>query len=223
MVLLCALVSVAAFAVGGIPFGYLVGRIVLKDDIRKFGSGNIGATNVGRVLGWKWGIGVLLLDALKGLLPVLLTDRLLAAAGQQDPAGYCRLAAGLAAVTGHMYPIWLRLRGGKGVATALGVVAMVSPFCSGIALFGFVCTLMLSRMVSLSSIVASLAFATSHVLRMGGAAWTATGLPLTAFSFLIPGLIIWRHRSNIRRILDGTENRIMGGKKTDNGDEAAGA
>jgi glycerol-3-phosphate acyltransferase PlsY len=223
MIFLCVLVSVTAFAVGGIPFGYLVGRIVLKDDIRKFGSGNIGATNVGRVLGWKWGIGVLFLDALKGLLPVLLTDRLLEAAGQQDPAGYCRLAAGLAAVTGHMYPVWLRLRGGKGVATALGVVAMVSPFCSGIALLCFVGTLLLSRMVSMSSIIASLAFALSHVLRTGGAAWTATGLPLTVFSFLIPGLIIWRHRSNIRRILDGTENRIMSNQKTENRNGSAGA
>lgn len=214
MVFVCVLVSVAAFAFGGIPFGYLVGRLVLKDDIRKFGSGNIGATNVGRVLGWKWGIGVLLLDALKGLLPVLLADQLLVTTGYQDPAGYCRLTAGLAAIIGHMYPIWLRLRGGKGVATALGVVAMVSPMCSGIALVCFVSTLLLSRMVSMSSIVASLAFALSHLLRAGAAAWTATGLPLTIFSILIPGLIIWRHRSNMRRILDGTENRIMSRKKT---------
>lgn len=214
MLLVCLIAAGVAFAVGGIPFGYLVGRLILKDDIRRFGSGNTGATNVGRVLGWRWGILVLLLDALKGLLPVLAADELLQMTGDEDPAGYCRLIAGISAVVGHMYPIWLRLRGGKGVATALGVVVIVSPVCSGMAFLSFAIVLFASRMVSLSSIVASLVFATSHLFRSGANAWTATGLPLTLFSFVIPGLIIWRHRTNIGRILNGTENRIGAAKSS---------
>jgi len=212
MFLVCLTAAVVAFAVGGIPFGYLVGHLILKDDIRRFGSGNIGATNVGRVLGWRWGILVLILDALKGLLPVLVVDEVLRSTGHSDPAGYCRLITGISAVVGHMYPIWLRLRGGKGVATALGVVLIVSPVCSGLAFLSFSVVLLLSRMVSLSSIVASLVFAISHLIRTGATAWTGTGLPLTIFSFVIPGLIIWRHRTNIGRILTGTENRLGAGK-----------
>lgn len=201
-----------AFLVGGIPFGYLVGRAVMGGDIRSHGSGNIGATNVWRVLGWKCGMAVLLLDAFKGLLPTMFSERLLRLGGFQ-PASWLLVAAGLSAIAGHMFPVWLRFRGGKGVATALGVVLVISPKSSGLALAAFLLVLGLSRMVSLSSIAASLVYGLSHLVFWGAAAWTVPRLPSTLFSLVVPGLIIWRHRSNVVRIMRGTENRLGGGPR----------
>lgn len=198
---------ILAFLLGGIPFGYVVGRLVLRDDIRRHGSGNIGATNVWRVLGWKYGVSVLLLDALKGLLPTALSGICVRAAGYV-PADWLMVAAGLSAIAGHMFPVWLHFHGGKGVATALGVVLVISPKSSGVSLLAFLLVMLASRMVSLSSIIAALAYAGSHLWLMGSSAWTPRGLPATLFALIVPALIIWRHRSNIRRILNGTENRF---------------
>jgi glycerol-3-phosphate acyltransferase PlsY len=196
-----------AFLLGGIPFGYLVGRLVLGDDIRSYGSGNIGATNVWRVLGWKCGVSVLLLDALKGLLPTAMSEVTLRSTGCVPP-DWLMVAAGLSAIVGHMFPVWLRFRGGKGVATALGVVLVISPKSSGFALLAFLLAMVASRMVSLSSILAALAYAASHLWLRGQSAWTAQGLPATLFALIVPAMIIWRHRGNIRRILNGTESRF---------------
>jgi glycerol-3-phosphate acyltransferase PlsY len=196
-----------AFLLGGIPFGYVIGRLVLRDDIRRHGSGNIGATNVWRVLGWKCGVSVLLLDALKGLLPTALSEIVVRAAGHTPPE-WLMVAAGLSAIAGHMFPVWLRFHGGKGVATALGVVLVISPKASGFSLAAFLVVMLASRMVSLSSIVAALAYAGAHLWLQGDAAWTTRGLPATVFALVVPALIIWRHRGNIRRILNGTESRF---------------
>ena len=113
MVFVIGAFCVIAFLVGGIPFGYLVGRSLLKDDIRKHGSGNIGATNVARLLGWKWGFIVLFLDALKGLLPTLATKLFLKNHGSEELVNLGAILAGISCIVGHMYPIWLKLRGGK--------------------------------------------------------------------------------------------------------------
>ena len=113
---------VIAVLVGGVPFGYLIVRLILKDDIRNHGSGNIGATNVARILGWKWGFVVLFLDALKGLLPTLATRLYLRDSGGIELMHLGTILAGICCIVGHMYPVWLKLRGGKGVATALGVI-----------------------------------------------------------------------------------------------------
>lgn len=196
-----------AFLLGGIPFGYIIGRLMLRDDIRRHGSGNIGATNVWRVLGWKCGVSVLLLDALKGLLPTALSEITLQSAGFEPPH-WLMVAAGLSAIVGHMFPVWLHFRGGKGVATALGVVLVISPKSSGIALLVFLPAMVVSRMVSLSSILAALAYAVSHLWLRGQSAWTSQGLPATLFALVVPAMIIWRHRGNIRRILNGTESRF---------------
>ena len=128
MMIACCL---TAFVVGGIPFGYLVGHLILKDDIRKHGSGNIGATNVARVIGWKWGSIVLILDAIKGLSPTLAAKMLLSSRPDCSPnfVLFATIATGIAAILGHMYPVWLRLRGGKGVATARSSWAF--PDCRG--------------------------------------------------------------------------------------------
>jgi glycerol-3-phosphate acyltransferase PlsY len=118
------------------------------------------------------------------------------------------VAAGLSAIAGHMFPVWLRFHGGKGVATALGVVLVISPKASGFSLAAFLVVMLASRMVSLSSIVAALAYAGAHLWLQGDAAWTTRGLPATVFALVVPALIIWRHRGNIRRILNGTESRF---------------
>jgi glycerol-3-phosphate acyltransferase PlsY len=210
LVLACALVS---FLIGGIPFGFLAGRLLLGDDIRRHGSGNIGATNVWRVLGWKAGVLVLLLDALKGMLPVLAAGAVMRWAAVDDRGQVAPLMSGLAAIFGHMYPVWLGLRGGKGVATALGAVLVAAPLHSAAALVVFVLSLAVSRMVSLASILAALGFLVFHLQKYGMAALSTNRLPLTVFSLIVPAVIIWRHRTNLVRIVNGTERRIGGSKR----------
>ena len=205
-----------SFLIGGIPFGYLIARVVLKDDIRKHGSGNIGATNVGRVCGWKWGSLVLVLDALKGLLPTLICPRWLATAdGYPQSLQFLTIVAGMSAIAGHMFPVWLGFKGGKGVATALGVVLVISWKASLVALGAFIIIVALSRMVALASIAAAIAFMATQLILQGSKTLDASFLPMTLFSILIPVLIIWRHRSNIQRMWRGEENRIGRRKKDD--------
>lgn len=205
--------SAVAFLIGGIPFGYLMGRLVLKDDIRRHGSGNIGATNVGRVLGWKWGGLVLLLDALKGLLPTIGTWLMSTNRVSDEWAGHAIVAAGLSAIVGHMYPVYLKLRGGKGVATALGVVIILAPAAMGIALVIFLVTLITDRRMALASMLAAIAFGVAYLTLEGKTAWTPAAASRTAFAVAIPVLIIWRHRTNIQRLLSGTEPKV--GQRTD--------
>ncbi len=212
MISVSLLAAAIAFAIGGIPFGYLTGRLVLKDDIRRHGSGNTGATNVARTLGWKWGVLVLLLDALKGIVAVrvapLLAETALTAAASA-PATLLPVISGITAILGHMYPVWLRLRGGKGVATALGVVVMLTPLPSLTATAAFAVSFAVCRIVSLSSIIASVAFAIAYFVITGGRSLQESEIPTTVFALLIPAMIVWKHRSNIGRLLAGTEGRFQ--------------
>jgi glycerol-3-phosphate acyltransferase PlsY len=185
-----------------------VGRAILKDDIRKHGSGNIGATNVARVIGWKWGSLVLVLDAIKGLLPTLGARLLMASRFSEDAAQTATILAGIAAILGHMYPIWLKLRGGKGVATALGVVLVISPVASLVALILFAIVVGATKIVAAASIAAAIGFAVTQLILLGSQVFEVAKLPLTLFSVVVPALIVWKHRSNIGRILRGEENRI---------------
>lgn len=207
-----ALVTVlAAYFAGSLPFGLLIGRWFKGIDIRKAGSGNIGATNVARVLGTKWGAACLLLDALKGLLPTLLLPMAFTAmtdGASPGMAGHVRVACGMATIVGHMFPCWLGFRGGKGVATALGVVLVVAPVATLAAFAIFAVTFAASRIVSLASIVAAVAFALCAMLLLRPDPFSAETWSRAAFSLLIPTLIILRHRSNIRRLLKGAEPRF---------------
>ncbi|MCP4248425.1 MAG: glycerol-3-phosphate 1-O-acyltransferase PlsY [bacterium] len=208
---------VGAYLVGGIPFGLLVG-FLRGVDIRTVGSKNIGATNVGRTLGRKFGIAVFFLDVLKGLLPVLLAGYLLigpnSQAGLTGATGYlCWLAVGAGCVAGHNYPIYLRFRGGKGVATSLGVALGIYPDLTHPALLSFAAwavVVLVSRYVSLASIVAGISFpiaycAISLYLRPGtlGDSW-----PLLGFAVLLAVMVLARHRGNLGRLLAGTEAKI---------------
>jgi len=197
-----------AFLVGGIPFGYLVGRGLLKDDIRKHGSGNIGATNVARLLGWRWGFVVLFLDALKGLLPTLATKLFLQDRGSVELVNLGAILVGICCIVGHMYPIWLKLRGGKGVATALGVILVIAPLASGVALATFLIVFAVSRIVGLASIISVTSFAIAQLTFMGKDMFVLGQLPLTLFSTMVPALIVWKHRSNILRMFRGDEQKL---------------
>ncbi len=202
------LALLAAYLVGSIPFSLLIGRWIGGIDLRQHGSRNVGATNVARTLGLKWGLLALLLDALKGLLPVLLLPPLLL--GEHDPLlGHLRVGCGLAAICGHMFPPWLGFRGGKGVATALGVVSVLAPWATLAAFVVFALTFAVSRYVSLSSILASAAFAISQFIFLGRDAFSARHWSIAAFSLAVPALIIIRHRANLVRLWHGTEPRFQ--------------
>ena len=183
---------VVGFLAGSIPFGMLIAR-ARGIDIQTVGSGNIGATNVARTLGKSWGVVVLLLDASKGAIPVLLSS-------DRGP-GYLPMAVGLAAVLGHCFCPWLRFRGGKGVATALGVFLVIDPVASAIAIAVFVAVYLAFRAASLGSMVAALAFP-------GLLWWRGHGGLAVALAATLAVVIIFRHRENIDRLRKGTEHGV---------------
>ena len=201
------LAMILSYLIGAIPFGYFTGWAVLRDDIRNHGSGNIGATNVARVIGGKWGALVLLLDALKGGLPALLLPRLFLGESASG-VGQLAVGCGIAAIIGHMFPVYLKFRGGKGVATALGVVAVLNWQAAVAAMIVFGITLWLTRYVSLGSVLASMTYCATYLALTGSAAFESNNLAATLFSILVPALIIVRHRANIGRLMRGEESRF---------------
>jgi acyl phosphate:glycerol-3-phosphate acyltransferase len=189
------LVVALGYLAGSVPFGLLLTRAFAGADVREHGSGNIGATNVSRVAGKKVGVLVLLLDAGKGALPVLLSLKL--EPGQ--PLLHC--AVGLAAFLGHVFPVWLKFKGGKGVATAAGVLAMLLPWS---ALAGFVvyaALLAAFRVSSIGSLAGAIAAVVAGFVVAGPIAY-----PLLALGLL--GAMVWTHRGNLQRLLKRTENRV---------------
>lgn len=214
---LLVLVLLAAYLIGSLPFGFLAAKLVAGVDIRHSGSGNIGATNVGRVLGMQWGVAVLVLDAAKGLAPTLFLPALLAAT-EGSRFQHLQVGCAVAAILGHMFPCWLRFRGGKGVATALGAIMVLSPWgtLAGAAVFAAV--LAVSRIVSLSSMLAALAFAGTQLALMWPAPFAAEHWSLAAFSLGVPALIVYRHRTNVVRLWNGTEPTIRS-RRTETGSQ----
>ncbi len=196
--------AVASYLAGSIPFGLIIGKTVKGIDLRDHGSGNIGATNAGRVLGKKWGLICLVLDALKGLLPVALFPLLFFAA--DDPwITHAAVLAGIATIVGHMFPCWLGFRGGKGVATSLGVLLMLSPWGLLVAAAAFFLSLLCWRIVSLSSLIAATAYGGFELCRLSPSPFAETTWSQGLFAILVPLLIVVQHRSNIRRLLKGDE------------------
>jgi glycerol-3-phosphate acyltransferase PlsY len=190
----------AAYLLGSIPFGYLIARFAGGGDIRRAGSGNIGAANVSRVVGTGAGVLTLLLDAGKGLAAAWLALRLI-----HGHIGWVALA-GLAAVVGHLFPVWLGFRGGRGVATAAGVFVLISWKAVLGAAVVWLIALLIWRYASLSSILAAAALPLlMYVLYAPGyAPPSAISLATTAASVLV----IWRHRPNLQRLIAGTEPRF---------------
>lgn len=185
----------ASYLIGAIPTGVLLTRLAGGEDVRKGGSGNIGATNVYRVAGRTLGISTLVGDCLKGVIPVLLATRVL-----DLSVAHIALVA-LAAFLGHCYPIYLGFKGGKGVATALGVFLVLSPLTVLCALAVFLGVLYRWRFISLASISAA---ATAPFLIL----YFERSAAIFVVTLLIAALIIWRHRSNIKRLRNAGENRF---------------
>lgn len=203
----CLVAALGAYAVGATPFGYVAGKM-RGVDIRQHGSGNIGATNVFRVLGKRVGFPVFFLDMLKGWLPVMVTRWVLDPRG--IPSDWPAIAAAVGAVLGHNFTFWLHFRGGKGIATSAGVLLALLPVSLAAAMTAWLVFFYTTRYVAIASIAASIMVPLATVVLY---LWRgAPGLPLVGFSILIGSLAVWRHRSNIRRLLNGTESRFT--KKT---------
>jgi len=202
---ICLTVAVIAYLLGSIPFGYLLVLIFRKEDIRTRGSGNIGATNVVRSGAKGLGALTFLLDAAKGYVAVFAAGWLLGPwfAGPDNQA-----IGAMAAVLGHMYPVWLRFKGGKGVATAFGVFLALSPRAALIGLAIFIVVMLICRYVSLASIASAIAFPILALLLNRG---PRTPLFIAAVVF-IPLLVIVKHRQNIQRLINGTEYRFSKAK-----------
>jgi glycerol-3-phosphate acyltransferase PlsY len=183
---------ILCYFIGSIPTGYLLVKKLKGIDIRTVGSGNVGATNAARILG-RWGfITVFAIDMLKGFLPVWII-------GVYYPEVV--LAAAVLVVLGHTYTVFLNFKGGKGVATAVGVFLALAPVPLGVAAVAFGVVIYVSRMVSLSSITAAAVLAASVVLM-------DTSLSLKIFTVVIAAFVIYKHRTNISRIIKGEENKI---------------
>jgi acyl-phosphate glycerol 3-phosphate acyltransferase len=201
-----AVVMLAGYLLGAIPFGYLVAR-ARGIDILKQGSGNIGATNVGRILGRRFGLLVFLLDFAKGAVPVLLARCAPAAWSEGLPADTLPVLAGIATFLGHLFPVYLRFHGGKGVATATGVVAVLAPLPTLAALAVWLATFAGTRMVSLASLAAAVALCGLR-LSLTPQPWASEHEVVTFFCLLAATLVFVRHHANIRRLVRGRENRF---------------
>jgi glycerol-3-phosphate acyltransferase PlsY len=200
-----AVVAVAAYLFGSVPFGYLLVRIFKKEDIREKGSGNIGATNVIRSGSKGLGAVTFLLDVLKGTFAVLICGWIAAGMGASAPERMNAVAvAALCAILGHIYTVWLGFKGGKGVATAFGVFIALAPWAALAGLGVFVLVFALSRYVSLGSILAAVAFPifASVLPHPPRTTWS------TAVLFLVPLIVIAKHHQNIARLMAGTEYRF---------------
>lgn len=205
-------ILVLSYLVGSIPASVWIGRLIYGIDVREHGSGNAGATNAFRVLGWKSGMLSTLVDLGKGLFAagVIATIRLDALPLTMEVWSvdtFVRMLAGLVAIIGHMYPVWARFKGGKGVNTAAGVLFALTPVTMLITLGVFVLVLFSTRYVSLSSIAASITFPSAVAIRK-----YVFGIDLDASILIISILmaigIIYAHRKNIQRLFNGTENRV---------------
>jgi glycerol-3-phosphate acyltransferase PlsY len=215
-----ALAVVSAYLVGSIPFGYLLARALKGIDIRTVGSGNLGATNVGRILGFRYFLLVLALDALKGFVPTLafpwIVNRITGARLPDLP-----VLVALAAVLGHTFPAYLRFRGGKGVATSLGSLLALDPVSCAVAAVVFGGVLLVSGYVSLSSLIAAAALVIAHFL-LQASPLAREHIALSVFACAILALLLVRHRSNLVRIWAGTENRVSLRRPAGGGHHSAG-
>ncbi len=208
--LIAVVILVASYLFGAVPFGYLIAR-AKGVDLFKVGSGNIGATNVGRVLGRKFGVLAFVLDFLKGAIPVAVAK--VVGPTTADTLGHesaLWVLAGLLAFLGHLFPVYLKFRGGKGVATGAGVVAVLVPVPFAVAALAWVCVTLATRYVSAGSIAGAVVLVVTRLME------TATPFAFpdwiaTAFCLVGGGMVVVKHRANLKRLLNGTENKVGDG------------
>lgn len=199
-----SLILILSYLLGSVATAVWAGKIFHKVDVREHGSGNAGATNVIRVLGWKTGVPVLLIDVLKGwtaaMLPVFFN---LAGEGTAMITNY-QIFAGMAVVTGHIFPVFAGFRGGKGVATISGVLLAIHPLLTISCLGVFLCVLLISGYVSLSSMIAGIAFPVFLFLFFG-----SPSVFFKIFSVVVAIALIFTHRKNISRLMRGEESKLI--------------
>ena len=219
--LLLAIIVLLSYLVGSVPNSIMVSKMVRGIDIRQHGSGNAGGTNVMRVLGWRYGIFVIILDAVKGIIAVILIARLhygplpFENVSPFDDFTLVQIIAGVAAVIGHIWTIFAEFKGGKGIATALGMLMMLITVEMLIAIGVFLIVVTISKYISLGSLVAALSIPLSLILRENVLHDHINGyntiLPFVIFLTL---LVIFTHRKNLIRIFNGTENKFSFKKKS---------
>jgi glycerol-3-phosphate acyltransferase PlsY len=203
-----ALFVVGAYLLGSVPFGLVLTRLVTGQDVRKVGSGNIGASNVARAAGKAAGVLTLVLDAAKASIPMLVAFHVFATDGRAVAENWA-VAVGLAAFAGHIYPVWLRFKGGKGVATALGVFLVLAPIPSLIALVAYGVAYATTRISSLGSLSATAVCCIGTFVQCfivgGSSAWSS---PVPWAGLAVAVVIVLRHRANIERLLKGSERKV---------------
>jgi glycerol-3-phosphate acyltransferase PlsY len=197
-----------AYLTGAFPSAVWVGKTFYKIDVREFGSGNAGATNTFRVLGKKAGIPVLIMDIFKGWLSVNYISFLTNIPESAEAVFEIKLAFGIAAVIGHLFPIYTGFRGGKGIATLLGLLIGLHAVAALYSILVFVIVFFTSKYVSLGSIIASIAFPILVILILG-----STNVSLNLFAFFVPILSLITHQKNIERLLRGEETKVKFGTK----------
>lgn len=207
-----ALLIIAAYLLGSIPFALIIATAHGK-DLRKIGSGNIGATNLSRALGKRWGYFCFCLDVAKGLAPMLAASSFNSSPPTTSQLFVC-LAVGVAAVLGHIFPIYVKFKGGKGVATSFGVALGLWPYytlCAAVAVMIWVVVVLIWRYISLASIIASVVFPCTLFLIIAlNPSWRFSSLwPLFIVAIAIPLMVIVRHCENIKRIIAGTESKVF--------------
>ncbi|MDB6122714.1 MAG: acyl-phosphate glycerol 3-phosphate acyltransferase [Pedosphaera sp.] len=218
VILICIAVALVAYFLGSIPTGYLVGK-AKGIDLRTMGSGNIGATNAFRILGKPAGIFVLVVDGLKGwmavaLVPGLIYGLLKHSTDHLDPETeeYLKMVAGISVILGHNYTCWLKFKGGKGIATSAGVLAALIPIAFMVGLFTWIIVSFATRYVSVGSIAAALSLPIATLI--GHYYYPANySYRLVLIAAIMGALAIYKHKGNIERLRNGTENKI-GRKKT---------
>lgn len=198
---------IISYLIGSIPTSIWVGKFFYQKDIRQYGSGNAGATNTFRVLGKKAGVPVLLFDILKGFLSSYFVATIFEF-NHSNELILAQILCGIASVIGHIFPIYENFKGGKGVATALGMVIGIHPPAAGICIIVFLIIFILSNYISLASMIASIVFPLAIIL-----IFKNFNVYLITFSIFIPVLIIFTHKANIKRMIDGTENKMSFFKK----------
>jgi acyl phosphate:glycerol-3-phosphate acyltransferase len=211
-----ALIIILSYLVGSIPTSVMYGKWFRGIDIRKHGSGNAGGTNVFRVLGWKPGVGVIIFDGLKGYIAVAVIARLyfdlsipFPSTGPLEEFTIVQIIAGSAAILGHIWTLFAGFKGGKGIATAAGMMIGIAPIEFAVSVVVFMVVLTVSRFVSLGSISAAVAFPLTLFFR-----WNIFQVEiedystLVYFSLVIAALLIFTHRGNIKRLIQGTENKL---------------
>lgn len=191
------LLVLAAYALGAIPAAHWTGLFIFGKDLRTLGSCNLGATNVQRVIGWHAAIPVGLFDVFKGFAPTFWFPMI-----DDHTASWWSLVYGGAAIIGHVFSLWVRFRGGKGVATSAGVLIAVAPLAAALGAGMWLVVLLISRRVSVASIAAAVSVPVAAFFA------TDPGAPLMTFLLLMAAFVVWAHRSNIRRLLAGREPTI---------------